>query len=67
MAERPVRERAARALCRHDGHPPDIKFEGVPMWQSYLDEVDIVLEAVLSPDEFARLFQEGPVLPVDKH
>ena len=37
------RERAARALCRRDGHPENTKFEGKPMWQSYLDIVDIVL------------------------
>jgi hypothetical protein len=38
------REAAARALCRKDGHPENIQFEGRPMWESYLDTVDVVLE-----------------------
>jgi hypothetical protein len=25
-------EAAARALCRLDGHPENIRFEGNPMW-----------------------------------
>ncbi|API59626.1 hypothetical protein BSL82_10105 [Tardibacter chloracetimidivorans] len=43
------RERAARALCRKDGHPENIMFEGRPMWESYLDVVDVVLEAAAEP------------------
>lgn len=42
----PARELAARALCRLDGHPEDIKFEGRPMWESYLVQADAVLEAI---------------------
>lgn len=49
------RERAARALCRLDGHPENIRFEGRPMWESYLPQVDAVLEAALTPDEIKRL------------
>ena len=49
------RERAARALCRLAGHPEDIRFEGKPMWQSYLPEVDAVLEAALPPEEWERI------------
>lgn len=49
------RERAARALCRMNGVPEDTKFEGRPMWESYLDEVDTVLKAALSPEEFEKL------------
>ncbi|PHQ62842.1 MAG: hypothetical protein COC10_09305 [Sphingobium sp.] len=41
-----TRERAARALCRKDGHPENIMFEGRPMWQSYLDTVDTVIAAL---------------------
>lgn len=40
------RELAARALSEFHGNPPDIKMDGKPMWQSYLDEVDVVLEAI---------------------
>lgn len=40
------RELAARALCELHGNPPNIPFEGKPMWMSYLDEVDVVLAAV---------------------
>lgn len=43
---KPARELAARALCRLDGHPEDIKFEGRPMWESYLEQADAVLEAI---------------------
>ncbi|MCX2697852.1 hypothetical protein [Ochrobactrum chromiisoli] len=49
------RERAARALCKRDGVPEDTKFEGRPMWESYLDEVDTVLKAALSPEDFEKL------------
>jgi len=40
-------EAAARALCRHDGHAENIKFEGKPMWQSYLPEAKAAVEAAL--------------------
>lgn len=43
---KPARELAARALCRHDGHPEDTQFEGKPMWESYLPAADAVLEAI---------------------
>jgi len=41
-----ARELAARALCRKAGNPEDIKFEGRPMWESYLPEAMAVLEAI---------------------
>lgn len=41
------RELAARALCRFDGRPEDIEFEGRPMWESYLPQADAVLKAVI--------------------
>lgn len=43
---RPPRELAARALCRYEGHPENIKFEGKPMWESYLPAADAVLAAI---------------------
>lgn len=49
------RERAARALCRKAGNPENARFEGRPMWRSYLDEVDVVLQAALPPDEWIRI------------
>lgn len=39
-------ERAARALCRFQGHPENIKFEGRPMWESYIPEAKAELEAL---------------------
>lgn len=42
----PPRERAARALCRLARVPENTRFEGRPMWESYLPEVDAVLEAI---------------------
>ena len=52
---KPARERAARALCDLDGNPPDIKMDGSPMWVSYLLEVDAVLQAALSQEDWDRL------------
>lgn len=49
---KPARELAARALCRKAGNPEDSTFEGRPMWESYLPEVDVVIEALIgrTPD-----------------
>jgi hypothetical protein len=52
------RELAARALCQMDGHPENIVFEGKPMWESYLPQVDAVLRIALSPSEFIKLLAE---------
>lgn len=56
--QKPPRERAARALCRMNRVPEDTMFEGRPMWKSYLDEVDTVLKAALSPEEWERVKSE---------
>lgn len=53
-----ARERAARAICRSRGLPENTKFEGRPMWESFLEEVDVVLSAALEPQEFARMKAE---------
>lgn len=42
----PVREIAARALCRFDGLPEDIESEDKPIWESYLPQADAVRTAV---------------------
>ena len=47
---KPVRERAARALCKLEGLEPNITMEGAPMWCSFLPEVDAVLRAALKPE-----------------
>jgi hypothetical protein len=39
-------EKAARALCKFDGHAENIKFEGAPMWQSYVPQVRALLGSV---------------------
>jgi hypothetical protein len=39
-------EKAARALCKFDGHAENIKFEGAPMWQSYVPQVRALLDSV---------------------
>ncbi|MEG8040514.1 hypothetical protein QP166_14610 [Sphingomonas sp. LR60] len=39
-------ERAARALCRLAGRPENTRFEGRPMWESYIDEAAASLSAV---------------------
>lgn len=40
-------EAAARALCRHAGNPENTKFEGRPMWESYLPEARVAVEAAV--------------------
>ena len=40
-------EGAARALCRLAGNPENTKFEGRPMWESYLPEAKAAIEAAL--------------------
>ncbi|MDJ1465688.1 hypothetical protein [Nitratireductor sp. GZWM139] len=55
---KPSRERAARALCTSRGLPENTKFEGRPMWESLLPEVDIVLKAALTPKEWMRIREE---------
>lgn len=40
-------ESAARALCRLDGNPENTKFEGKPMWQSYVSAARAAIEAAL--------------------
>ncbi len=54
----PPRERAARALCRLSDVPENTKFDGRPMWESFLPEVDAVLEAALGADELERMKQD---------
>lgn len=39
-------ERAARALCRFHGLPEDTKFEGRPMWESYIDQAAAAIGAI---------------------
>lgn len=40
-------EAAARAICRLAGNPENTRFEGKPMWQSYLPEAKAALDAAL--------------------
>lgn len=38
-------EAAARTLCRLARNPENTRFEGKPMWQSYLPEAKAAVEA----------------------
>ncbi|MEA3388482.1 MAG: hypothetical protein U9R64_04255 [Pseudomonadota bacterium] len=40
-------EAAARALCRFQNNPENTKFEGKPMWKSYLPEATAAVEAAM--------------------
>lgn len=51
----PPRERAARALCRFNDVPENIPFENAPMWESFLPEVDAVLEASLGAEALEQM------------
>ena len=44
-------ERACRALCELDGHPPGITMDGKPLWMDYLPEVRAVIAAIREPSE----------------
>jgi hypothetical protein len=59
------RERVARALSRLQGHPPDIRFESKPMWESFLPEADAALEAAGVEPLIAllRQFEADAALP----
>ncbi|WP_337267041.1 hypothetical protein [Oryzifoliimicrobium ureilyticus] len=57
MKPKNIREAAARSLCRFDGHPENISFEGKPMWKSYLPQADAVLAAVM-PEELEKVRSE---------
>jgi hypothetical protein len=63
---KPIRERAARALCDLHGLAADTKMEGAPMWQSYLPEVDAVLQAVVSKESWESVLDasEGKELKI---
>lgn len=50
-----IRERAARSLCYSDGYDPNSLRNGVPMWEIYLDEVDLVLRATVGEQVLSAL------------
>lgn len=39
-------EQIARTLCKQDGHPENVKFEGKPMWASYSETARAILTKV---------------------
>lgn len=43
---KPPLERMARAMCRHDGLPENITFEGRPMWEHFLPRARAALAAL---------------------
>jgi hypothetical protein len=54
----PPRQRACRALYRLANLPEDTKHHGRPMWQSFLPEVDAVLEAALPSDQLKQMLED---------
>jgi len=52
---KPALERAARALCLLQGLPENTKFEGRPMWESFLPNARAVLQAIREPSEAMAL------------
>ena len=59
MAIKSPRENAARALCRLNGLPENTMFEGKPMWKSFLPQVDAVLKAAMTPEEWEKVKQDA--------
>lgn len=51
VAKKSPLERAARALCSLKGLPENIKFEGRPMWESFLPEARAALTAIQEPSD----------------
>lgn len=49
--QRPLMERIARALCTHDGNPPNATMDGKPLWCDYLPEAQVVLLAIREPND----------------
>lgn len=47
-------EKAARALCRANNLPENIKFEGRPMWESFIGQAKAVIEALEKPEKGKR-------------
>lgn len=48
-------ERAARALCSLDGLPENTKFEGKPMWMSFIGEATAVVRSMREPSNEIRM------------
>ncbi|WP_242154733.1 hypothetical protein [Sphingomonas sp. BAUL-RG-20F-R05-02] len=44
-------ERVARELCRCDGYPEDLRYEGMPMWASYVDRARKGIAAMREPNK----------------
>ena len=69
--KKPALELVARALCRLDGHPENIMFEGKPMWQSFLPNARAALMELQNPtDAMAEVGAKSAhdlVLDVDAH
>ncbi|WP_380805181.1 hypothetical protein [Sphingobium tyrosinilyticum] len=53
-------ERAARALCKLEGHPDDGERECQSSWPSYLPQVRAVLEAIHEPS--LRMMEAGATI-----
>lgn len=71
MTKKSALELIARALCRLDGHPESIMFEGKPMWQSFLPNARAALMELQNPtDAMAEAGANSAydlVLDVDAH
>lgn len=48
-------EHAARAMCRFHGLPENTKFEGRPMWESYVPEVKAIVAALDEADAASKV------------
>lgn len=44
-------ERVARQLCRSEGYPEDLKYDGQPMWANYETTAREVITAMRDPTE----------------
>lgn len=56
---RPPRERAARALCDFYSLDPDQIERDLPRWERHLPEVDTVLMAALTLEDWLRIQRQG--------
>lgn len=59
-------EKAARALCRFDGHPEDILMNGRPMWMSYLAKATLYAAVIGAIALVSAAKISSPSTPADR-
>lgn len=56
-----IRVASAYALCRKDGHDPEVHVDGTPLWETYLPQVDKVLDESLPQSEVLNISRKQKI------